>query len=367
MRNKTGLIRERILKNIGDGVWGTGKAIPPVRELETLLAGNKQTIQKAIRELADAGVIESRPRLGNFVLDRALASELLTAGDGVQIAFLLPRWIQNGPGNPSFAEMLDGAEEAAAASGVSLIYKGLPWKHDEREFSLRSLEPDFRRLAGVLLVGPTPDYIAENFVRKAGIPVVLVDNIIDLPGVVSVTSDNLSGAARAVRHLYECGHRRIGMISVKPGKMRINERFAGFYAEMHRLELLDNIAFVEEAGWEDDTFRGGVECARRLAERGLNGATALLALNDNMALGAIQEFREHGIEVPRDLSVIGIGAEPIPDCYRPVRLTSMRIDRRELGRMGVKALLARLRTPDAVGEIVMQPMTLLPGETVRQR
>lgn len=155
------------------------------------------------------------------------------------------------------------------------------------------------------------------------------------------------------------------MISVRPRKMRLNERWAGFHAEMHRHGLLSEIAFVEEAGWDADTVSGGAAAAASLLRKGLNGATALLALNDNMALGAIQVFQENKIRIPEQLSVIGIGNDSrVTELCRPA-LTTMALDNRRLGQLAMRALLDVMRHPKAGGNAVtLLPMTLCEGESV---
>lgn len=365
MKNRVDATRLRILRRIVKDKTSERQFLASIRELELETGCSRQTVHQALRELAEAGVLEAIPRRGYRLRDAGLAAELLDTADALQIAFVLPRWIENGVASPLFSEILNGAESAEVpGAGVNIVYLTLPWEAGEKTFSLEKLAFKSRRIAGALLVGPTPDFVAEQFIMKCGVPAVLVDNITDLPDATSVSQDNLSGAARAVRYLYQRGHRRIGMISVKPRKMRINERMAGFHAEMHRLGLLDRIAFVEEAAWDADTVTGGAEAAGNLIRRGFGGATAILALNDNMAFGAIRTFREHGIAVPEELSVMGIGNDPRIAEFCTPRLTTMCADMRRLGELGLQALLEKIRRPASGGRITLLSMTLAEGESV---
>ena len=365
MSRRVDATRQQILRRIVKHKVVEQQFLPSIRELEQWSGCSRQTVHLALSDLAEAGVLEAIPRRGYRLRDFALASELLNSTGELRIAFVLPHWIENGIASPLFAEILDGAETAAlAGTGVNVIYQTLPWEIGETVFSLEKLALRSRRIAGVLLVGPTPDFVAEQFLARCGVPVVLVDNVTDLPDSISVSQDNLSGAARAVRYLYERGHRRIGMISVKPRKMRINERMAGFFAEMHRLGLVDQIAFLEEAVWNADTIAGGREAAENLIRNGFAGATAVLALNDYMALGAMQVFLQNGICIPERLSIMGIGGDPRIKELSPIPLTTMVADMRMLGKLSLEVLLERIRHPEKDGRITLLSMRLVEGGSV---
>lgn len=366
LRNKVHEVRQKILRHIVDRGTPERQYLPSIRTFEQTTGCSRQTVHLALRELVDAEVLTAVPRGGFRVCNVEQAEKLLGPVTDLPVAFVMPRWIERGIISPLFAEILFGAESAAGpGSGIRPVCLTLPWEADEKRFSLSRLAFRTRGIAGAMLVGPTPDFIAEKFIEKCQVPVVLVDNVTDLPGVTCVSKDNLSGAARAVRYLIERGHRRIGMISVRPRKMRLNERWAGFHAEMHRHGLLSEIAFVEEAGWDADTVSGGAAAAASLLRKGLNGATALLALNDNMALGAIQVFQENKIRIPEQLSVIGIGNDSrVTELCRPA-LTTMALDNRRLGQLAMRALLDVMRHPKAGGNAVtLLPMTLCEGESV---
>jgi DNA-binding LacI/PurR family transcriptional regulator len=361
--SKTNQIRDELLKCIAGRQWRSHQTIPSVRDLAKTYNSSTVSVQKALRELSKVGVIESRHRLGNFVADSNLASRMLGEMSVSQLAFVLPRWIQGGRANPSYTEILVGAEEEAARVHMSLLYASLPWDRNVNESSVVTPVIPAEGISGILLVGPTPASLAERFARVHNMPVVLVDNVVDMPNVGCVNTDNLSGAVRATEYLLRRGHRRIGMVAMDPQKLRVNERLAGFYAEMHRSGLTDQIAFIKQAEWDKDTMEGGYQVGTVLAKEGFNGATAILTINDTMAMGLIRAFREHNINVPRDISVMGIGDEPGAEICNP-SLTTMRVDRLKIGRMGVRMLLDIVRHQQGYGEIHLLPMTLVERESV---
>ncbi|MBO5308819.1 MAG: substrate-binding domain-containing protein [Lentisphaeria bacterium] len=365
MKRRIDISKQKILQNIVSGGTGGASFLPSIRELEVITGCCRQTVHNALLELKAAGVLESLPRRGYRVLNAQLARNLQRPLEEMQIAFVLPHWIQHGAASPLFRDILIGAEEALISNGGNLVYMTLPWSANEKKFDLAKLNFKSRKISGAMLVGPTPDFVAEQFIAKSGVPTVLVDNITDLVGTTCVSQDNLGGAARAVRYLVENGHRRIGMISVNPRKMRLNERFAGFYAEMHKKGLLTEIAFVEEVNWDDDTIEGGEKAAHALLQKGLNGATAILALNDNMAFGAMREFQKHGLSIPDDLSIIAIGNDPVIASLCKPRLTTLSVNCQEMGQAGLNALLDIIRYPSSVARTLLLSLTLNEKQSVR--
>ena len=366
MRKRVHEVQQVILRHIVIAGIPANSLLPSIRSFVETLQSSRQTVHLAFQKLVEEGVLEVSSRRGYRVTDPEKASRLLIRKDETRIAFIMPRWIEKGMFSPLFAEILLGIESVADMTNyVRTVCLTLPWDVNEKHFSLGQLALGTRNIAGAMLVGPMPDFIAEKFIRKSHLPTILVDNITDLHGVSCVTKDNLSGAARAVRYLIERGHRRIGMISVRSRKMRINERWAGFLAEMQRHELLNEIAFVEEAAWDADTIAGGAAAAEELLKKGLNGATALFVLNDNMALGAIQVFQANNIRIPEDLSVITIGNDShVAELCRP-RLTTLATDCRRMGRVALQTLLDILRNPQRnASTVIMLPMQLVEGESV---
>ncbi len=366
MRKKVHEVRQKILSHIVEGNLVEQRQLPSVRAFEDRIGCSRQTVHHALLELVEAGVLDVAPRSGFRVCNFEQARGLLGPVTDMRIAFIMPRWIDRGIVSPLFAEIMYGAESAGGMeTRLNLVCLTLPWESTEKRFSFTRLALSDRGIAGAMLVGPTPDFIAEKFLTKCPVPAVLVDNITDLPGTTCISKDNLSGAARAVRYLIERGHRRIGMISVTPRKMRLNERWAGFQAEMHRHNLLGEIPFVEETAWDADTVSGGAAAVESLLRRGLSGATALLALNDNMALGAIQAFQKHGIRVPEDISVVGIGNDSNVLKLCIPCLTTVTTDCRRLGKVAMQALLDSIRHPKAGGKgVMLLPMELLEGDSV---
>jgi DNA-binding LacI/PurR family transcriptional regulator len=170
--------------------------------------------------------------------------------------------------------------------------------------------------------------------RAVGVPVVAVDTSGAHPDVLSVDNDDRGGVASGVAYLVGLGHRRIAFLNESLASQFGREAFAGYLQafEEHRLTV---------APWllrtSDFTIAGG---RRAMAEIliGNDLPTAVFAVDDLTAVGAMQAILEAGLRIPDDISVVGMDDIPLAASVRPA-LTTVRIELEELGRRGTELLM----------------------------
>jgi LacI family transcriptional regulator len=177
---------------------------------------------------------------------------------------------------------------------------------------------------------------------------------LDDPDRMVVTHDS-RGAAEAARHLGDLGHERIGFISGLSSFRASHERRRGFESGLADTGRSLAAEYVQEGAF---TFESGVACARRLLAMQPR-PTAIFTANDEMAAGVYLAAREAGLEVPRDLSVVGFDDSPIASKLWPP-MTSVRLPIRDMGRIAAIMLLAR-----GAGETVVEEL-VPPNLVVRQ-
>lgn len=150
----------------------------------------------------------------------------------------------------------------------------------------------------------------------------------------SVAIDQFAGAQLATRHLIELGHREIVHLGGPPGWVEAEARMDGYLCELEQNGLSAPPAVSGD--WTADSgYRAGLELARR------GDFTAVFCSNDLTALGLFHAFRDCGIRVPDDVSVVGFDDLPEAAHFSPP-LTTVRQDFGELGRRAVGLLLAGL-------------------------
>jgi DNA-binding LacI/PurR family transcriptional regulator len=175
-----------------------------------------------------------------------------------------------------------------------------------------------------------------NAIRELDIrlPLVTLDST-GRDGQHSLSVDQMSGARLATRHLIDLGHRHIVHLAGPQDWIEAEARMAGFLDEIIEADLDVRAPILGD--WTSDF---GYAVGRELAR--YRDFTAVFAANDLMALGLIHAFRDEGLDVPGDISVVGFDDVPEARHYWPP-LTTVRQDFTEIGRRSVAMLLAELR------------------------
>ena len=186
----------------------------------------------------------------------------------------------------------------------------------------------------------------DKFFLQTEIPFVVLGRHINHPNMDMVFVDDERAVYEATSWLVETrGHRRIGFIgvpdSLPPGRGRLH----GFRRAMHEAELPINASFLQEG---DFTIEGGKRAAQALIQSG-EVPTALMVVNDLMAIGAILSLEEAGFSVPRDVAVVGFDDAPEATIIRPA-LTTIAQYPREIGRKLAECLFERLENPELMGQ-----------------
>jgi alanine racemase len=288
-----------------------------------------------IREVADA--LDYRPRP---------VARMLTQKNTMTIGLLTPQVLSVVFANPFYATLCGGVAAVTDQAGYGLLF--VSPLHGSLIRALGRATVD-----GFVAVGLSEDHPEVEQIRRAGIPMVLVDGDA-FPEHGSVESNDEVGARSAARHLLGLGHREFVIVGVEPPNMPglfeyssaptetvATRRLSGYRQglELGGIQLADERIVVGPA-----TFDGGVAAFRRVWEDELR-PTAVLAMSDVMAIGVIWAGREIGLRVPEDLSIVGFDdLEVAPHSNPP--LTTVRQPIRQKGEESAKLLLRMIANPD---------------------
>ena len=248
--------------------------------------------------------------------------------------------------------LLEGLYKAAEAHHYELLLSALTPLRDESQ-ALNSLQ-DFS-FDGLVMLGPA----VPNPLSAGTVPVVVVGWHVDHPAVDVVrTSDDL-GMAQAVDHLVGLGHRRIAHLDGGRGLVAESRRTA-YVQKMGARGLGLEVNVIPGGEDQLDGHRG----TRALLERGGELPTAIIAYNDDVAVSAMGVLAQDGIEVPKQLSVVGWDDSPVARLSR-VDLTSVAQNPHEMARRAVERIIARCDGDD-IGEreIILEPTLTVRSSTV---
>ncbi|KUL38742.1 LacI family transcriptional regulator [Streptomyces sp. NRRL F-4489] len=222
-----------------------------------------------------------------------------------------------------------------------------------------------RGVAGIIFVsGLHADTSADmgryERLRGQGVPFVLINGFSDQVRAPFVSPDDRAAVELAVTHLTALGHRRIGLALGPRRFVPVQRKVEGFLRcvrEQLGLEGAEAEGLVQHSLF---TLEGGQAAAGALIERGV---TAIVCASDMMALGAIRAARQRGLDVPRQMSVVGFDDSPLIAFTDPP-LTTIRQPVQAMGQAAVRALLEEIGgTPAPHSEFVFHPELVVRGST----
>jgi DNA-binding LacI/PurR family transcriptional regulator len=235
--------------------------------------------------------------------------------------------------NPGFAEIFKGVQQVTAEAGWHVIVvEGGHKARAELGWDRLVLEG---RVDGVLVLVATIRDPMVRRVAQSGFPLVLVNRRSE--GVAgSVVMNDALGSEVAVRHFHELGHRRIGHIAGPSNLDTGRRRLAGFKEALKARRLH---ARPEWIAVTDYTEAGGERAAREILDRsGEHLPTALYVASFMSGVGALKVFRDAGLEVPRDLSLI-VSDELSLAAHTAPPLTTVDMPVRRMGEVAAEMLL----------------------------
>lgn len=269
--------------------------------------------------------------------------------------------ICKGTSNELFDTLLVAIQSRTVAAQYPLIVDYI----DESENEVRRavqlcLE---KKPLGILFLGGNQEHFREDF-HHISVPCVLVTNSaasLSLPNLSSVSSDDAQAAKMAIDRLVELGHRKIVVLG---GHRHYSDTTTLRYQGCMEAFQEHEIPFREEMDYEtarfsyEDAYRATVELLKRNP-----GFTALFAMSDVMAIGAIRALNDAGKRVPEDVSVIGFDGLDIGE-YMVPRLSTIRQSVEELANHSLELLSCNIEDGTAARHETI-PVQFLQKESVR--
>lgn len=322
---------------------------PTMEDVARRAGVSKMTVSRVIRGIPFVSA-ETRERVLRAIEEleyypnstaRALANDVTT-----NVALLVghpPRF------DDFFNYVAKGAELELARRGYSLILAMQQLEEGDLPMVVRQ-----RKVDGLLLGGPEiRQSLIESLLANA-LPCVLLANRVSHPPVPSVCADDFGGSLAAVQHLISLGHERIAFVGTRRTFYHVRERFRGYVTALEsaglrvRPEWCIEVAYSQEEG-----RRASLELLGQ-SDR----PSAVFYSGDLLALGGMEAARELGMSVPGDVAMVGFDDIRSAALLDPP-LTTVRVDKEEMGRVAVELLFETISRPDAEPRQVTIPTELI--------
>jgi LacI family transcriptional regulator len=250
-----------------------------------------------------------------------------------QIAFAMPD-----VANPAYTAMVGAIQQVARASGSRLILHSTDGDVGDELGFLADLKQ--RYVDGLILVSLQFTEAHAEAIAEATVPVTVIGNPTKGAKVDTVRPNSRGGAAEAVRHLYANGRRRIALVNGPEQTAPGAARKLGYLDALRGCGLQRDDELIEVA--DDFMIEPGRDAVERLFAR--TTPDAIFCANDLIALGVLSALRAAGLDVPRDVALVGMDNTNLSLVTSPP-LTTVDLGAAERARIAAELLLARIAQP----------------------
>lgn len=269
--------------------------------------------------------------------------------------------IVKGSQNMLFATIVERIQERTREQGYACLIYYIDEDDDELEQALQADQE--RKPLGIVFLGSDLEHFRECFTALSP-PCVLVTNSaarLGFRNLSSVCTDDAAAAAEAVEYLFALGHRRLGILG---GKMETSAAACARLVGCKRAFAARGIPLDMDRQYVMTRFAmsGGYAAMGRLLDK-MPDLTAVFAMSDVQAVGAIRALHDRGFRVPEDISVIGFDGIELGNYFTP-KLTTIQQDAWRMADRGMEVLFQQI-AGDAPPVHELVPFQLKPGESVR--
>lgn len=333
--------------------------MPSIRDVAKTAEVSVTTVSRVLND-SSAVNEETRQRVQNAIIKLGYkpnpsARALRTNKTGL-IALIIPEI-----DNPYFSTIARGVQDVARKAKLQVVLCNSEGK-ESMELDYIHMLPN-KQVDGFIITppglnfNPKSDKYLQQLTEK-GFPFVSIGRRVDVPETMFdiVTTDTSIGTQEAMRHLMENGHTRIAYFGgpANVAKTRLNT---------YKKALTSRGLFVEEKFiFETElTLESGYKLCKKMLKF-KNRPTAIFAVNDMVAIGALIALQESGVKIPEEISIVGFDDIPLATIIRP-NLTTVVQPQYDLGRLAAERLIGRLSGVISKFQVISLPTHLVVRES----
>ncbi|MGG4547455.1 LacI family DNA-binding transcriptional regulator [Rossellomorea marisflavi] len=254
------------------------------------------------------------------------------------------------------SRLVRGLDEVLAKEGYQILLANSGLSAEKEIEHLRLLKS--RDVDGIILSATTNGANLKSEIQRLDIPVVVVGQEVD--GTPNVIFDEYQAAKDMVKHLIDHGHERIGFIGVSEEDPAVGVlRKKGYLQAMQEKNLPIEESWIVKGIFDVES---GAVAMERMMEAAIP-PTAVFAVTDRLAIGAMNYVKSKGLRIPEDMAFAGIGASELSRYITP-SLTTMDYQNKESGRVAAGLILEAIKGGVTSPEKRLINVRLLKGDSV---
>ena len=336
---------------------------PTQQDVAKLAGVSRATVSYVLNGLTENGrvpiSVETRNKVKQAIEELGYvpdaSAQALRTGNTKNIGLIIPDM-----NNPHFWEHAAGVEKEVFASGYRLLLSSMEYNIKYGEDIFKDLS--HQRVDGLILMGgfinnsEKVKNILTQFQKRRLAIVEMTDKLNIDSKLDRIEADYFDATKEVIAHLISLGHRKIGFLQGIQEPILAEDRLIPYQESLLAVGLEDMTITC------GPSLEEGYQAALELL-RSPGRPTALIVVNDLLAMGVIRAAADLGLKIPKDLSVVGYDNIQIAK-YMVPRLTTVSKDAFKLGREAVKLLLARIEDPTRPRQVIrVSPLVIFREST----
>ncbi len=323
------------------------------------------TVKLAIKDLIKKEFLYQLPRSGTFIKNNNITykheENSLNKHHIICVSFLSrgTAW-----GDPFHSLITESLEYELEKQGYILEFFNLG-NYNKKKYISLFMKIAQNQVGGVLLMGNFHDESITDKIIETGIPAVLINkDEINNKNICNIVIDNINGAFKAVEYLIEMGHKKIAFIGCGLANKPSSLRFEGYKKalQFYNIKIDENLIINNSSQMNSGA---GCKNMKILLKKNNKLPTAIFAVTDMMAIGCIPVLKDKGLEIPKDISIIGFNDIEMASHIHP-GLTTMHIDRKKMGKTAAKMMINIFQDKKVNGKQVIIDPVLIERESVKR-
>lgn len=330
-----------------------------IKDLARILNISVSTVSRALRDTYDVNQ-ETRQKVVELATELNYKPNFnatgLAKGSTHNLGVILP-FITN----YYFSTVITGIQEIAYESGYNIT---LFVTNDSQERELSILNNlTISNLDGLLISASSNSDSCEHFqqIMDDGIPIVFFDRVVDTIETSKVMQDDYNGAFEAVEHLIENGYKNIAHITGPENLSFTEKRLQGYKDALSKHNLVVNNEWIIYSEFSQESGEKDTHQLLSLQDK----PDGIFAVNDRKAIGAMQCLKKYGIDIGKEIGIIGFTNDPMSSIISP-SLTTIAEPAYEIGKLSCELLIKHITKTYFHPEEITLPGKLIVRESTKK-